>query len=268
MRPDGSNLGVMGQLVPPFIVELYTEGSESAELHDSLVVDPTDIILSKPRYGAFHGTDLESILRSSGIDTIIVTGIATNICCETTAREAAQRDFRVFFLTDETATKEIGGVPAEDLAASDLRESRGLRPAADRRRNDRKDPPCRAGDKPATAVWQRHTHASLRPRPRLKLRRWGSGQRQSYWCKPATGPAGPRCLLRMPGALHSKRRESCSATIGGLDDHPRVATALGTRARLWAGSAAVGRDVDACVPIRQPDRRIEHFCFRSQALAD
>lgn len=115
MRADGSNLGVMGDLVPPFIVALYTEGCDTAELHHGLDVAPGDIILDKPRYGAFHATDLELILRSRGIDTIIISGIATNICCETTAREAAQRDFRVIFLSDGTATKEMGGVSAADL---------------------------------------------------------------------------------------------------------------------------------------------------------
>jgi nicotinamidase-related amidase len=115
MRPDGSNLGVMGEIVPPFIVGLYTEGTATAELHDSLVVETTDVILNKPRYGAFHGTDLDMVLRSRGIDAVIISGIATNICCETTAREAAQRDFRVFFLSDGTATKDMLGVTAEEL---------------------------------------------------------------------------------------------------------------------------------------------------------
>lgn len=118
MRADGSNLGVMGELVPPFIVALYTEGSETAELHQGLDVIPGDIILNKPRYGAFHGTDLELILRSRGIDTVIISGVATNICCETTAREAAQRDFRVLFLSDGTATKDMGGVSAADLQSA------------------------------------------------------------------------------------------------------------------------------------------------------
>ena len=115
MKPDGSNLGVMAEMVPPFIVDLYTEGAESAELHEALDVGPTDVILNKPRYGAFHGTDLETILRSRGIDTVIISGIATNICCDTTAREAAQRDFRVLFLSDGTATKEMNEVPADEL---------------------------------------------------------------------------------------------------------------------------------------------------------
>lgn len=115
MRPDGSNAGIMAELVPPFIVALYTEGNQSAEFHDDLEVGDNDIVLNKPRYGAFHGTDLELILRSRGIDTVIISGIATNICCETTAREAAQRDFRVIFLSDGTATTEMNGVPADDL---------------------------------------------------------------------------------------------------------------------------------------------------------
>ena len=115
MRPDGSNLGVMGELVPPFISGLYTEGADSAQLHDALDVAASDIVVNKPRYGAFYATDLELILRSRGIDTVIITGIATNICCETTAREAAQRDFRVLFLSDGTATKEMNGVAAADL---------------------------------------------------------------------------------------------------------------------------------------------------------
>ena len=115
MRRDGSNVGVMAQLVPPMLVELYTEGAATAELHEALVVDGRDVVLDKPRYGAFHGTDLELILRSHDIDTVIVSGIATNICCETTAREAAQRDFRVLFLRDGTATKDMGGVSADRL---------------------------------------------------------------------------------------------------------------------------------------------------------
>ncbi len=120
MKKDRSDVGVMGELVPPFIVDLYTEGEASAELHDALDVAPTDVILNKTRYGAFHGTDLAEMLRSRGIDTVIISGIATNICCETTAREAAQHDFRVFFLSDGTATKEMNGVPADELQRATL----------------------------------------------------------------------------------------------------------------------------------------------------
>ena len=120
MARDGSNLGVMAELVPPFIVDLYTEGSPAAELHEALDVAPDDLIVDKTRYGAFHGTDLAHQLRERGIDTVIISGIATNICCETTAREASQHDFRVVFLSDGTATKEMNGVPAQELQRATL----------------------------------------------------------------------------------------------------------------------------------------------------
>ena len=120
MAGDGSNLGVMAELVPPFIIDLYTEGAPTAELHPALDVAPSDLIVNKPRYGAFHGTDLAEQLRSRGIDSVIISGIATNICCETTAREAAQRDFRVVFLSDGTATKEMNGVAPADLQRATL----------------------------------------------------------------------------------------------------------------------------------------------------
>ncbi|MGH9738388.1 MAG: cysteine hydrolase family protein [Candidatus Acidiferrales bacterium] len=114
-RPDGSNLGVMGQFSPPARGGILHKGTNSAALHSGLVVDPRDILIDKPRFGAFFGTDLELILRGRSIDTLIISGVATNVCCETTAREAAVRDFRVFFLSDGTATSDMGGVPAAEL---------------------------------------------------------------------------------------------------------------------------------------------------------
>lgn len=115
VRPDGSNVGVMGEILPPVKGGVINEGSDSAALHARLGVRPGDIVLNKPRFGSFHGTDLELILRANGIDSVIVTGIATNVCCETTAREANVRDFRVFFLSDGTATFGIGDMSADDI---------------------------------------------------------------------------------------------------------------------------------------------------------
>jgi nicotinamidase-related amidase len=115
LRPDGSNLGILGETSPPARAGILNQGAQSAQLDQDLVVQQGDIILDKPRFSAFFGTDLEQILRWRGIDTLIIGGIATNICCETTAREAMQRDFRVFFLSDGTATSAMGGVSAAEL---------------------------------------------------------------------------------------------------------------------------------------------------------
>ncbi len=114
-RADGSNLGVLAEFDPIVKTGILNKGSAAAALHQKLVVDARDVLLDKPRFGAFHGTDLELILRSRGIDTLIITGIATNVCCETTAREAAVRDFRVLFLRDGTATFSIGDLSAAEL---------------------------------------------------------------------------------------------------------------------------------------------------------
>jgi len=120
LRPDGSNLGVLAQTSPPAKAGVLNRGAESAALHPRLIVDAGDLVLEKPRFGAFHGTDLELILRSRGIDSIIITGIATNICCETTAREAMVRDFKVFFVSDATAAAPIGDLTAAELQHASL----------------------------------------------------------------------------------------------------------------------------------------------------
>lgn len=103
LRPDGSNVGVLREL-PKVRDGLLYKGAPSAALHPQLLVDTGDLLLEKPRFGAFYGTDLELILRARGIDTLIISGISTNVCCDTTAREAHARDFRVLFLSDGTAT--------------------------------------------------------------------------------------------------------------------------------------------------------------------
>jgi len=121
LRPDYSDIGVLDQVIPAVKQHrLIEEGTFAAALHKDLDVKPTDIVLSKPRFGAFHGTELELILRSNGIDTVIVSGIATNVCCETTAREANARDFKVFFLSDGTATFDTSGVPAAEIQRGTL----------------------------------------------------------------------------------------------------------------------------------------------------
>jgi ureidoacrylate peracid hydrolase len=65
---------------------------------------PNEVIVTKHRYGAFENTDLDLVLRSGGIRSVIITGVATNVCCETTARQAFMKDYYVVFSSDCTAT--------------------------------------------------------------------------------------------------------------------------------------------------------------------
>lgn len=65
---------------------------------------PDEAVVIKHRYGAFESTDLDLVLRSQGIRTVVMTGVATNVCVETTARQAFLRDYYVVFTRDCTAT--------------------------------------------------------------------------------------------------------------------------------------------------------------------
>ena len=64
LMPDGSNMGVLGEMVPKVRAGMLNRGAESAALHKGLIVDARDHLIEKPRFGAFHGTDLELILRA------------------------------------------------------------------------------------------------------------------------------------------------------------------------------------------------------------
>ncbi|PKY41479.1 Isochorismatase hydrolase [Rhizophagus irregularis] len=63
------------------------------------------IIKSKTRYDAFYKTELNSLLISLGIETLIISGVRTNLCCETTARRGFDKNYDIVFIKDATATE-------------------------------------------------------------------------------------------------------------------------------------------------------------------
>ncbi|MGC1778179.1 MAG: isochorismatase family cysteine hydrolase [Xanthobacteraceae bacterium] len=69
-------------------------------------IRPEDAQVTKMRYSAFiqGSSDIERLLRDRGIDTILITGTATNVCCESTARDAMMLNFKVIMVSDGTAT--------------------------------------------------------------------------------------------------------------------------------------------------------------------
>jgi nicotinamidase-related amidase len=84
--------------------DLILRGSEAWELNKELKPNSSDLIIDKNRYSAFQGTDLDNWLRKNGVEDLIISGVMTNLCCETTARDAFGHDYRVFFVADATAT--------------------------------------------------------------------------------------------------------------------------------------------------------------------
>lgn len=83
---------------------LILDGSRDAELAEGFQPRDDEPVIDKCRYSAFCGTPLEAMLRAGGVEDVIIGGVMTNLCCETTARDAFVRDFNVFFLADATAT--------------------------------------------------------------------------------------------------------------------------------------------------------------------
>jgi ureidoacrylate peracid hydrolase len=79
------------------------DGYEYWHLND---IRPEDAQLTKTRYSAFiqGSSDIENLLRERGIDTLLIAGTATNVCCESTARDAMMLNFKVVMLSDGTAT--------------------------------------------------------------------------------------------------------------------------------------------------------------------
>lgn len=84
--------------------ELIIHGSEAWEFYKEIKPNSSDLIIDKNRYSAFQGTDLDVWLRRNGVEDLIISGVMTNLCCETTARDAFGHDYRVFFVADATTT--------------------------------------------------------------------------------------------------------------------------------------------------------------------
>jgi ureidoacrylate peracid hydrolase len=82
-----------------------TKGAESHAIWPELHPHAADTLVEKNRFGGFSGSAgrLERVLRDQNIDSILIAGTVTNVCCETTAREAAMLDFKTVMVTDGNA---------------------------------------------------------------------------------------------------------------------------------------------------------------------
>lgn len=99
-HPDKIDAGIMGWWWEGMCIE----GSEESEVHGDIEPLPAEKQVLKHRYSAFYDTDLETVLRCLKVEDLVISGIMTNLCCESTARDAYFRDLRVFFLADGTGT--------------------------------------------------------------------------------------------------------------------------------------------------------------------
>ncbi len=84
-------------------IPVCAENSWSGDFYGEVRPLPGEPIVTKHRYSAFYNTDLDTILRANGIRTVVLTGVVTNVCVETSAREAFVRDYYVALVKDGTA---------------------------------------------------------------------------------------------------------------------------------------------------------------------
>ncbi len=95
-----------GSMLSRWWGDLIIYGSDEWKLIDKLNAPPESII-DKNRYNSFKETDLYQRLKSAGVNDIIITGVMTNCCVETTARSAFDQDLRVFIVADACASAVI-----------------------------------------------------------------------------------------------------------------------------------------------------------------
>ncbi len=94
--------------------KLLAKGGWDYALVDALQPLPGDIVITKPRYSAFYNTNLDSTLRARGIRTLVFTGIATNVCVESTLRDGFFLEYFGVVLHDAT---HAAGPPAMQEAS-------------------------------------------------------------------------------------------------------------------------------------------------------
>lgn len=107
-RADYADAGWRMREVTPEIIGSgsLAAGTWDADFVEGLKPQAHDIVVQKNRPSAFYSTPLESYLRSMASESLVICGVTTNICVETTARDAGQRDYRTFVVADATAEME------------------------------------------------------------------------------------------------------------------------------------------------------------------
>lgn len=107
-RPDFTDGGVMVHDLIPDLKKgrCLMAGTQDIEVVDELRPAKDDYIIDKNRPSAFYATGMEPILKGLGVTDLVVCGVTTNCCVETTVRDASQRDYRTFVVEDAVAEYE------------------------------------------------------------------------------------------------------------------------------------------------------------------
>jgi nicotinamidase-related amidase len=110
---------VIQHTAPQQDAKTFRKDSKEWRLHPQIEALPREVLIEKNLPGSFTDTPLEQWLREREIDTVVIAGYMTQMCCDTTARQALHLGFSVEFLSDATGTLDIsnyaGSVTAKEL---------------------------------------------------------------------------------------------------------------------------------------------------------
>jgi nicotinamidase-related amidase len=102
----------------------FIRTSNEWEIHPNILEKSCDYIIEKTKPSSFYKTNLEEILIKEDIDEVIISGYMTQMCCDTTARDAFHKGYNVKFLSDATGTidvsNDIGTISSKDLHKATL----------------------------------------------------------------------------------------------------------------------------------------------------
>ncbi len=107
-RADYADGGVLVKYLLPALGESghLSVGTRDIEIVAALAPRKGDYVVDKNRPSSFYATGLEPILNGLDVDSLVVCGVTTNCCVETTVRDASQRDYKTFVVTDATGELE------------------------------------------------------------------------------------------------------------------------------------------------------------------
>ncbi|MCB4320719.1 cysteine hydrolase [Alcaligenes sp. 13f] len=120
-RRNGCDMGLFGEIYPPIQNQVgLVDETAGVDIYPEVAPQGDEVVIKKHRYSAFFGTDLDIILRTRKIDTVVITGVTTENCCHATARDAMFHGYKVAFISDATGTYHypdmgFGAIPAEEV---------------------------------------------------------------------------------------------------------------------------------------------------------
>lgn len=114
-EPDGSDSGRMFDLNGQQGELGFVKYTPETEYIDGLLKSENFTEIIKNRYNSFANTNLHEILKSMGVEKVVIVGFMTNFCCESTARAAHDRDYYVDFILDATGTPDLETLNQEQI---------------------------------------------------------------------------------------------------------------------------------------------------------